>query len=113
MDVWTVIVTAALGASSGVLGTLALSTTKFGEAWLKSRFDKAIEAFKSEQAQKLEHLREEIGHRGDRGKRSIELEFAAIQEVWEKVNEAVLATGASVGGYMSHADLSNTSGPRI
>jgi hypothetical protein len=93
------------GAFGGVVGAIALLPTKFGEARFKYRFDTAIEGFKAEQGTKLEKLREQLSHTSDRGRRSNEMEFAAIREVWEKVVEAYLATGDCTTNMIEYPDL--------
>ena len=73
----------------GAIGAALLLPTKLGETHFKYRFDKAIEGYKAEQGKELEKVREQLSHVGDRGRRSNELEFAAIRDVWEKTVEAV------------------------
>src|SRR5579872_6779534 len=97
----------------GFIGAALLLPTKLGEAVFKYRFDKAVEAFKSEQGQALEKLRAQLAHLGDRGKRSNEMEFTAIQQVWDKVVEAFMATGASIASMIQHPDLNKMSSDEI
>lgn len=104
------------GAIGGFLGAALLLPTKLGEIIFKYRVDRAIEAFKAEQGraieafraeqtraveafkadqgQQLERLREQLNHIADRGKRSNELEFAALTAVWEQFIDAFSATKA-------------------
>jgi hypothetical protein len=105
MDFWSTFGPWAIGAVGGAMGAAALLPTRWGEALIKYRFDKEIESFKSEQGAKLERLREQLGHLGDRGRRSNELEFASIREVWEKTIEAHLATADCVTNFMEYPDL--------
>jgi hypothetical protein len=93
------------GAFGGVIGAIALLPTKFGEALFKYRFDTAIEGYKAEQGTKLEKLREQLSHTSDRGKRSNEMEFASIRDVWEKTVEAFLATGDCTTNMIEYPDL--------
>jgi len=88
-----------------IFGAALLLPTKLGEAVFKYRFDKAVEAFRAEQGQALEKLRAQLAHLGDRGKRSNEMEFVAVQQVWDKVVEAFMATGASVSSLISASRL--------
>lgn len=110
MDFWGTfgswIVAGLGGAFGGALGAAALLPSKFGDALIKSRFDKEIEAFKADQGTKLERLREQLNHIGDRGRRSNELEFAAIREVWEKLVAAHLATANCIANFIEYPDLS-------
>jgi hypothetical protein len=104
-DFWIVIGPWIIAAIGGAIGAALLLPTKLGEALFKYRFDKAIEAFKAEQGTKLERLREQLSHVGDRGRRSNEMEFAAIREVWEKTVEAFLATGNCAANMIEYPDL--------
>jgi hypothetical protein len=81
MDYWLTFWPWIVSALGGAIGAAVLLPTKVGEALIKFRFDKQIEGFKADQGAKLERLREQLGHLGDRGRRSNELEFAAIREM--------------------------------
>jgi hypothetical protein len=89
----------------GAIGALLLLPSKLGEILFKYRFDKEIEGFKADQGAKLERLRERLNHLGDRGRRSNEMEFAAIREVWEKIVEAYVATHNCVANFIQYPDL--------
>jgi hypothetical protein len=58
---------------------------------------KSPEAFKAEQSGELERLKEQLNHVGDRGRRSNEMEFAAIETVWRVFVKAWLSTNTCVG----------------
>ena len=105
-DFWNVIGPWLIAGVGGAIGAALLLPTKWGEALIKSRFDKSIEAFKAEQGTKLEMLRGQLSHFGDRGRRSNEMEFAAIREVWETTVEAFLATGSCAANVIEYPDLS-------
>ncbi|WP_144030655.1 hypothetical protein [Bradyrhizobium japonicum] len=90
---------------AGALGAALLLPTKFGEAAFKYRFDKAVEGLKAEQGAKLEQLRERLNHFADRSRRSNEMEFAAIREVWDKTIEAQQATVDCTTSLMEYPDL--------
>jgi hypothetical protein len=81
-------------AAAGVATTafFVLLPTKFGEKYLGFHFDRKLADLKDAQNQKIEKLKEQLAHLGDRGKRSNELEFTAIRAVWEKFVEAWLST---------------------
>jgi hypothetical protein len=82
--IWDAIAPWLIAGVGGSIGAALLLPTKLGEALFKHRFDKAIEGYKAEQGKDIEKLREQLSHLGDRGRRSNELEFAAIRDVWEK-----------------------------
>lgn len=86
----------ASAAAVAFVAFVVLLPTKIGEGYLKFRFEKELEQFKDGQNRQIESLREQLNHLGDRGKRSNEMEFAAIKSVWEKFVEAFLATSACV-----------------
>jgi hypothetical protein len=56
-----------ISAVGGAIGALLLLPSKLGEILFKYRFDKEIEGFKADQGAKLERLREQLNHLGDRG----------------------------------------------
>jgi hypothetical protein len=87
--------------------------SKLGEILFKYRFDREIEGFKAEQGSKLEKLREQLSHLGDRGRRSNELEFAAIREVWEKIMEAYEATRNCITNLIQYPDLNPLSSEEL
>jgi hypothetical protein len=66
----------------GFIGAALLLPTKLGEALVQFRVGKALESFKADQSRELEQLKERLSHLGDRGRRSNEMEFAAIEKVW-------------------------------
>lgn len=98
-----------LSAIGGAIGALLLLPSKLGEILFKYRFDKEIEGFKADQGVKLERLREQLSHLGDRGRRSNEMEFAVIREVWERIVEAYLATRNCITNLIEYPDLNRLS----
>ncbi len=115
---------------SGVGGALCaalLLPTKLGEILIQFRTSKLLEAFKLEQARELERLRatqgqelerlkaeqgrelerlkERLNHLGDRGRRSNEMEFTAIETVWKGFVKAWLSTNTSVQAMIPLPDL--------
>lgn len=103
---WDAIQPWLVSAIGGCFGALFLLPTKLGEAVLKFRFDKLLEAAKTDSNRDIEQLREKLSHLSDRGKRSNELEFAAVQTVWDKLMEAYLSVGAAVYSFIEFPDLS-------
>jgi hypothetical protein len=96
-----------ISAVGGAIGAVLLLPSKLGEMLFKYRFDKEIEGFKADQGAKLEKLREQLGHLGDRGRRSNELEFAAIREVWDKTVEAHLTTANCIASFVEYPDFNS------
>ena len=72
------------GAISALIVSLLLLPSKWGEMLIKGRIDKSLEEFKSSQTKEVEQLKGLVAHLGDRGKRANELEFSAIETIWEK-----------------------------
>ena len=97
------------GAIGGLLGAALLLPTKLGEALIKLRYDRNLEAFKAHQSRDLESVKERLAHLGDRGKRSNELEFLATRAVWEQFVEAYAATDAAIAGFVESPDLARYS----
>lgn len=71
--------------------------------------NRELETFKGKQSSELEQIKEQLSHLGDRGKRSNELEYKALSEVWEKFVDAYLATSRCVVAYLQFPDLNNLS----
>jgi hypothetical protein len=95
-----------LAAIGGFVGSALLLPTKLGEAIIQYRVGKTLEAFKAQRAQELESLRAELNHLGDRGRRSNEMEFQAIQTVWRAFVKAWLSTNTCIGQMMRIPDFS-------
>ncbi|MGJ5037927.1 hypothetical protein ACQR13_27760 [Bradyrhizobium sp. HKCCYLRH3059] len=82
-----------------------LLPTKLAEKYLSFHFDQKLEGLKGQQNQQIETLKEQLAHFSDRGKRSNEMEFAAIKLVWEKFVEAYLATTTCALALVEHPDF--------
>jgi hypothetical protein len=87
---WLLQTAAASGAALIVF--IGLLPTKYGERYLGFHFDQKLAQLKDQQNQEIEKLREQLNHLSDRGRRSNEMEFAAIRVVWESFVEAYLST---------------------
>jgi hypothetical protein len=85
----------------GFIGAALLLPTKLGEALVQFRVGKALESFKADQSRELEQLKERLSHLGDRGRRSNEMEFAAIEKVWCVFVKAWLSANTCVGAAMT------------
>ena len=103
---WEAIYPWLLAALGGFIGSALLLPTKLGEAIIQYRVGQTLERFKAEQARELESLRAELNHLGDRGKRSNEMEFQAIQTVWRAFVKAWLSTNACTGQLIQMPDFS-------
>jgi hypothetical protein len=102
-----------LAAIGGFIGAALLLPTKLGEAIIQYRVGKTLEIFKAEQAEKLESLRAKLDHLGDRGKRSNEMEFQAIQAVWRAFVKAWLSTNTCVAQFIKVPDFARMSDDEI
>jgi hypothetical protein len=89
-----------ISAIGGFVGAALLLPTKLGEALIQFRTNKLLEGFKSEQSRELERLKEQLNHLSDRGRRSNEMEFAAIEGLWRAFVKAWLSTNTCIGSMM-------------
>jgi hypothetical protein len=108
----------------GALGAALLLPTKLGEALVQFRTSKLLEGFKSEQSRELERLKAEQGrelerlkgqlnHLGDRGRRSNEMEFVAIETVWKAFVKAWLSANTCVGAMIQIPDFDRMSDDEV
>jgi hypothetical protein len=95
--VWNELYPWLISGIGGFIGAALLLPTKLGEAVVQFRVGKALEAFKAQQSGELERLKGQLSHVGDRGRRSNEMEFAAIETVWRVFVKAWLSTNTCVG----------------
>jgi hypothetical protein len=109
-----------VSAIGGALGALALLLPKWGEALIQRKTNKLLEAFKSEQShelerlkadqsRELERLKEQLNHLGDRGRRSNEMEFVAIEAVWKAFVKAWLSANTCAGAMIQIPDFGRVS----
>lgn len=116
-----------LSGIGGALGAVLLLPTKAGEALLQFKTSKLLEEFKAErgreleqfkaassreierlkadQGHELERLKERLNHLGDRGRRSNEMEFNAIETVWKGFVKAWLSTNTCVQAMIPLPDI--------
>ena len=83
--------------------------TKIGERLISDVFERRLLGLRDAQNRKIEELKEQLLHLGDRGKRSNELEFSAIRSVWELFVAAWLSTNTAVIASMDVPDFSSLS----
>jgi hypothetical protein len=95
--IWNEIYPWLIAGIGGFIGAALLLPTKLGEALIQFRIGKALEAFKAQQSVEIERLKERLSHLGDRGRRSNEMEFAAIETVWRSFVKAWLSTNTCIG----------------
>jgi hypothetical protein len=102
-----------LAAIGGFIGAALLLPTKLGEALIQYRVGKTLETFKAQQARELEGLRAELNHLADRGKRSNEMEFQAIEIVWRAFVKAWLSTNTCLGQMIQVPNFSSMTDEEI
>lgn len=98
-----------VSALGGAIGAVLLLPTRLGEALFQSRIGRNLEAFKAKQAGELESIKAQLAHLGDRGKRSNEMEFLAIEKVWRAFVKAWLSTNTCIGQMMQVPDFARMS----
>jgi hypothetical protein len=86
-----------ISALGGVVGAVLILPTKLGEALVQYRVGRNLEAFKAQHAGELENIKAQLAHLGDRGKRSNEMEFQAIEKLWRAFVKAWLSTNTCLG----------------
>ncbi len=96
----------AIAAGAAATAFIVLLPTKLGEKYLGFHFNKKLADVKDAQNREIEKLKEQLAHFGDRGKRSNEMEFAAIKSVWESFVEAYLATTTCALAPVEYPDFS-------
>ncbi|WP_439401742.1 hypothetical protein ACNJYA_37365 [Bradyrhizobium sp. DASA03068] len=115
-DLWQQIAPWIVSGIGGFIGATLLLPTKLGEALFKYRFDKSIEAVKSDYARELENIKsasarelaginEKLAHIADRGKLSNDREYKSIAEVWEKFVDCLDQAEAAIVQYTEIPDL--------
>jgi hypothetical protein len=109
MSIWSEIYPWLVSGIGGALGAALLLPTKLGEALIQFRTGKLLEGFKAEQSRELERLKEQLSHLGDRGRRSNEMEFEAIETVWKTFVKAWLSANTCVGAMIQIPDFNRMS----
>jgi hypothetical protein len=131
MPIWDQIYPWIVSGVGGAIGMTLLLPTKVGEALIQFRTNKLLEKFraqqgreleqlkakqnreleqlKAEQSHQIERLREQLSHFEDRGRRSNEMEFNAIETVWKHFVKAWLSTNTCVSAMISIPDFERMS----
>jgi hypothetical protein len=104
-----------MAAAAGVATTafFVLLPTKFGEKYLGFHFDRKLADLKDIQNHKIEGLKEQLSHLGDRGKRSNEREYEALSEIWGQFVDVFLSTERCVTQFIEHPDFTRLSNDEI
>jgi hypothetical protein len=87
--------------------------TKFGEKYLSFHFDRKLADLRDIQNQKIESLKEQLNHLGDRGKRSNEREYEALSDIWGQFVDAFDSTERCVTQFIEHPDFSRLTDDEI
>ena len=100
-----------MAAAAGVATTafFVLLPTKFGEKYLGFHFDRKLADLKDAQNQKIQALKEQLNHLGDRGKRSNEREYEALSDIWDQFVDAFHSTERCVTQFIEHPDFDRLS----
>lgn len=102
---WAEIYPLLVAGIGGFIGAALLLPTKLGDAVIQYRVGKSLEEFKNAQASALEGVKATLNHLGDRGKRSNEMEFQAIEKVWRAFVAAWLSTNTCIGSMTTIPDF--------
>lgn len=115
-ELWQQIAPWIVSSIGGFIGAALLLPTKLGEAVFKYRFDKSMEAVKSDYARELEGVKaasardlaginEKLAHIADRAKRSNEREYDSIIRAWEGFVDCIERSEAAIVQYNEIPDL--------
>lgn len=77
-----------------------------GEKWIDQKFEKQMEAYKTEQARELERLRHRISGVYDRTVRLHTKEFEVLPDLWGKLVEAHAWGASYISAFQEYADVS-------
>jgi hypothetical protein len=101
--------------AAGVAATafFVLLPTKFGEKYLSFHFDRKLSDLKDAQNQKIEALKEQLSHLGDRGKRSNEREYEALSDIWGQFVDAYDSTERCITQFIEHPDFDRLTADEI
>jgi hypothetical protein len=108
---WLLQMAAAAGVAT--MAFFVLLPTKFGEKYLSFHFDRKLADLKDIQNHKIEGLKEQLSHLGDRGKRSNEREYEALSEIWGQFVDVFLSTERCVTQFIEHPDFTRLSNDEI
>ena len=95
----------ALGGAGAFASFVALLPSRLGERLVGHYFEKRIAGLKHEQSVEMGRLQANLDHLKDRGTRSNEREYQAIQQTWERFVEAYRSALSAVAQFYSYPDL--------
>lgn len=72
----------------GAVAAVAFLARIYADKWLQGRFDRQLEAFRTEQQKEMEHVRYRINAYFDRAVRLHTVEFEILPEIWRKLFDA-------------------------
>ena len=100
---------AVLGIGTLTIGGVVASSYRlfkwFGEKWIDQKFEKQMEAYKTEQSRELERLRLKINGVFDRTIRLHTKEFEVLPDLWGKLVEAHALGSDYVSPLQTYADV--------
>jgi hypothetical protein len=103
----------ATAAGVATVAFFVLLPTKFGEKYLSFHFDRKLADLKDAQNQKIEALKEQLNHLGDRGKRSNEREYEALSDIWGQFVDAFDSTERCITQFIEHPDFDRLTAEEI
>jgi hypothetical protein len=88
----TVVLTSLVTSAATAGAALYAGAKGYANKWLQSRFDRQLEAFRSEKARELEALKFEASRLLDRATKVHQHEFEVLPALWDKMTVALSAT---------------------
>jgi hypothetical protein len=102
-----------IAAGTATAAFFVLLPSKIGEKYISFHFDRKLADLRDVQNQKIEALKEQLGHLGDRGKRSNEREYEALSNIWNQFVDAFEATEQCVTQFIEHPDFERLNAEEI
>lgn len=89
----------------GSVAIAYLAFQKFGEKWIKNKFDKNLEAYKHQQNLEIQRLRVKIDSMLSRVLKIQEKEFEVLPEAWSKLDKVYIMTTGFVSPIQRSPDF--------
>jgi hypothetical protein len=96
-----------LSTGATVIVLLGIVPTKLGDKFLGHIFDRKLSDIKHKHDRDIVRLHADLDHLADRGVRSNEKEFQAIEIAWKSFVDAYAATTACAVAFSRHPDLAH------